>query len=118
MAIVGSLFASVYSSQLASSLAGAPIPADAAAVARESVGAAYAVAEQAPAPFGDALRDAASSAFMDGFSAGSLVAAGVVLSGAMLAWLFLPARAAELDDEREDAAAVGPAELSFEPAAV
>jgi EmrB/QacA subfamily drug resistance transporter len=117
VAIVGSLFASVYSSQLASSLAGAPIPAEAAAVARESVGAAYAVAEQAPGPFGDALRDAASSAFMDGFSAGSLVAAGVVLSGAVLAWLFLPARAAELESEPDDAPVVGPAELSLEPAA-
>ena len=50
-------------------LAGAH-PEAVAAIAQDSVGAAYAVAEQAPAPFGDAMRVAAASSFMDGFGVG------------------------------------------------
>ena len=95
VAIVGSVFASVYGGRLADALAGQPIPEAAASAARESIGAAYAVAAQAPPPFAEALRSVARSAFMDGFSAGSTIAAGVVLVGAVLALAFLPARAAE-----------------------
>ncbi|MEZ5144665.1 MAG: MFS transporter [Acidimicrobiales bacterium] len=93
VAVVGSVFASVYGGRLGDALAGQPIPEAAASAARESIGAAYAVAAQAPPPFADALRSVARSAFMDGFSAGSLIAAGVVLAGAVLALAFLPARA-------------------------
>ena len=101
VAIVGSVFASLYGSRLADALAGQPIPEAAAGAARESIGAAYAVAAQAPPPFAEALRSVARSAFMDGYAAGSTIAAGVVLVGAALALAFLPARAAEatVDDE-------------------
>ncbi len=93
VAIVGSLFASVYGSALVTALQGSPMPPEALRVAQDSVGAAYAVAQQAPAPFGDAIRAAAASSFMDGFTAGSRVAAAVVFVGAVLAFAFLPARA-------------------------
>ncbi len=93
VAIVGSLFASVYASALADALGSSPMPPDALRVAQDSVGAAYAVAQQAPAPFGDSIRSAAASSFMDGFAAGSRVAAAVVFVGALLAYAFLPARA-------------------------
>ncbi|MFN8040482.1 MAG: MFS transporter [Acidimicrobiales bacterium] len=103
VAIVGSVFASVYGGRLADALVGQPIPEAAAGAARESIGAAYAVAAQAPPPFAEALRSVARTAFMDGFSAGSTIAAGVVLVGAALALAFLPARAVD--------AAVGPVDL-------
>ncbi len=99
VAIVGSLFASAYGARIADALAGQPIPADAAKAAEDSVGAAYAVAQQAPAPFADQLRAVASDAFMDGFAIGCRVAAGVVLLGAVLAIAFLPARAVGATDE-------------------
>lgn len=94
VAVVGSLFASVYGARLADALVGQPIPPEAAAAARESIGAAYAVAELAPPPYAEALREVARSAFMEGFSAGSWAAAVVVAAGAVLALAFLPARAA------------------------
>jgi EmrB/QacA subfamily drug resistance transporter len=123
VAIVGSLFASTYGARIADALAGQPIPPDAAQAAQDSVGAAYAVAEQAPAPFADQLRAVAADAFMDGFAIGCRVAAGVVLLGAVLAVAFLPARAvgaAEAvpvpDDEGvdRDELAVGP--MTLDPA--
>lgn len=93
VAVVGSLFASTYGARIAEVLAGLPIPPEAARAAEGSVGAAYAVAEQAPVPFAGQLRALAADAFMDGFAAGCRVVAGVVLVGAVLAAVFLPARA-------------------------
>ncbi len=98
VAIVGSVFSSIYGSRLADALRGTPVPDEVIELATESVGAARAVAEQAGAQVGpDAERfitDAVNSAFLDGWRVGSWVSAGVVLVGALLAWRFLPARAA------------------------
>jgi hypothetical protein len=94
VAVVGSLFASVFGANLRDALAGAPIPPEALDTATSSMGAALAVAEQAPAPFGAALATAAVDAFMDGFIAGSLAAAAVAAVGAVVALRFLPARPA------------------------
>lgn len=97
VAIVGSVFSSVYAARLADELTGTPVPADAVATAQESAGAGLAVAEQAAAdagaPAGELVRSAVDSAFLDGWHAGSWVSATVVLVGAVLAWRFLPARA-------------------------
>jgi EmrB/QacA subfamily drug resistance transporter len=97
VAIIGSLFASVYSSRLGDLLAGSPVPADAQRIAGESVGAGIEVArlagERAGAPAGAAVKAAVDSAFIDGFRAGSWVSAGVVLIGAMIALRWLPSGA-------------------------
>jgi hypothetical protein len=61
------------------------------AIAEESMGAAVVVAEQAPD--GARILAAARDAFMSGFAAGSLVAATATAVGAVLALLWLPARA-------------------------
>ncbi len=96
VAVVGSLFASVYARPLGELLTGSPLPDDAVAVARQSAGAGFAVAEQAGAQAGPGaaalVRAAVDDAFVRGFHAGSWVAAGVVGLGAVLAWRFLPAR--------------------------
>lgn len=99
VAIVGSVFSSIYSSRLGDALAGTPVPPEAVDIAKESVGAAKVVAEQAGVQAGpDAaafINDAVNSSFIDGWKIGSWVSVGVVLLGALVAWRFLPARAAE-----------------------
>ena len=90
VAIIGSLFASVYSTRLGELLTGSPVPASAQAIAGDSVGAGIEVArragEQAGPQAGAAVKAAVDSAFIDGFRAGSWVSAGVVLVGAMIAF--------------------------------
>lgn len=98
VAIVGALFASVYSSRLGELLTGSAVPAEAIAVAQESVGAGAEVAriagDTAGPQAGAFVRDSVDTAFIDGFRAGSWVAAGVVAVGALAAWFWLPSRAA------------------------
>jgi EmrB/QacA subfamily drug resistance transporter len=96
VAVVGSVFASLYGSQLADKLAGLPIPAFALDRAKESIGAAFVVAQRAPTPAGTtAIVDASRSAFMSGFHAGSVAAGAVAATTAIAAWFLLPARARE-----------------------
>ena len=98
VAIIGSLFASVYSTRLGELLAGSPVPTEAQRIARDSVGAGIEVArragEQGGAQAGATVKAAVDSAFIDGFRAGSWVSAGVVFCGALIAWRWLPRRAA------------------------
>jgi EmrB/QacA subfamily drug resistance transporter len=108
VAIVGSLFASVYSSRLGDLLSGSALPAEAQAIAGESVGAAVRVArqagEQAGPQAGQAVKAAVDTAFIDGFGAGSWVAAAVVFVGSLIALRWLPSRAAETHPETEPSA--------------
>jgi EmrB/QacA subfamily drug resistance transporter len=99
VAIIGSLFASVYSTRLGELLTGSAVPADAQRIARDSVGAGVEVArragEQAGPQAGAAVKSAIDTAFIDGFRVGSWVSAGVVLIGAMIALRWLPSAAEE-----------------------
>ena len=99
VAIIGSLFASVYSHRLGELLAGSPVPVDAQHIAGESVGAGFEVArragELAGPQAGAAVKSAVDSAFMDGFRVGSWVSAAVVFIGAAVALRWLPRQAAE-----------------------
>ncbi len=89
VAVVGSVFAGIYGPRVADLLS--EHPADVVEVAQQSVGAAVALAEQVPG--GQAVLLAAQDAFMAGFSVGSLAAAAATAAGAVLALLWLPARA-------------------------
>jgi len=97
VAIVGSVFSSIYASRLGHALAGTPVPPEAVEIAKESVGAAHVVAEraaeQAGPEAGELITNAINHAFLDGWRVGSWVSVGVVLVGALLALRFLPARA-------------------------
>jgi len=97
VAVVGSLFSSVYASSLIDGTRGMPIPAAALGAAKESVGAAVQVAaaagQQAGPAAGAAVKHAVDNAFMDGFRVGSWAAAAIVVVGVYLAYRFLPARA-------------------------
>jgi hypothetical protein len=77
----------------------AGVPGRVAAIAHQSVGAAYGAAGQIAARghpvLGQALQHASTNAFLRGLTIGCLVAAGVAAAGAILAALFLPAQPAQ-----------------------
>jgi EmrB/QacA subfamily drug resistance transporter len=94
VAVIGSVYASVYGSRLTASVP-AGVPGQVAALAHQSVGAAYAAAGALtgaghPA-LGQALHLASTDAFLRGLTIGALVAGGVAAAGAIAAALFLPA---------------------------
>ena len=103
VAVIGSVFASMYASALSGEPAWGQVPADALARAEDGVGLAFGVIESASAQLAPgaaaALSDGAVRSFMDGLQAGCLVAAGVTLVGAVMAALLLPSRP-RITDER------------------
>jgi EmrB/QacA subfamily drug resistance transporter len=110
VAVLGSVYASAYGSRLTATIP-AGIPGQVAAIARQSVGAAYAASAQVAAlghpALGQALRLASTDAFLHATIIGSLVAGGVAAAGAVLAAVFLPAQPAA--QEAQLAPAAGPA---------
>ncbi|MEY4228385.1 MAG: hypothetical protein RLZ84_977, partial [Actinomycetota bacterium] len=93
VAIVGSVFASLYGPRLGELIKDFGMPAEAVELAKESAGAGFAVAQMAPtAEAVAALRGAVSDAFMHGFRTSCFVAAGAAFVGALFALRFLPAR--------------------------
>ncbi len=95
VAVIGSIYASVYGARLTAALPAAT-PGRVAAIAHQSVGAAYTAAGQLAAlghpALGLALQHAATSAFLRGLTTGALVAGAVAAAGALLAITFLPAQ--------------------------
>jgi EmrB/QacA subfamily drug resistance transporter len=95
VAISGSVFASLYGPKIGELLTKFNMPAEAVALAKESAGAGFAVAEMSPTPeAAEAVRQAVSDAFMHGFHTACFTGAGVALLGALFALKFLPARKA------------------------
>jgi len=95
VAVIGSVYASIYGSRLVRHLPSL-LPTRYAATAHQSVGAALAVARRATAlghpALGTAVHQAATNAFIGGLNAGCYVAAGVAAAGVVLAGAFLPAQ--------------------------
>jgi EmrB/QacA subfamily drug resistance transporter len=95
VAVLGSVYASVYASRLTASMPAA-VPGPVAAIAHQSVGAAYVAAGKIAAlghpALGHALQHASANAFLRGLTIGALVAGSVAALGAILAVLFLPAQ--------------------------
>jgi EmrB/QacA subfamily drug resistance transporter len=101
VAVIGSVFASLYIHGLEASPAAAVVPAGVLAQSKESVGAALLGARHLAASDPHAaglLTQAARHAFFDGFQAGCLVAAGVALVGAVFVAVVLPARPTEVPE--------------------
>ena len=93
VAIIGSVFSSVYIAELdGSGGVFAQLPPYAQHATKDSVGAARVVAEQLGVNAGPYLTQV-SDAFLSGLSVGCFVAAGVAAAGAVFASRFLPARA-------------------------
>ena len=102
VAVIGSIYASLYSSWLTSRLElGLPGGTDEAA--QRSIGGAFGAADQlAAAGQGDvaaALHEAASTAFFHGFEIACLVAAAVAIAGSVFALILIPAQPPQQRDE-------------------
>jgi EmrB/QacA subfamily drug resistance transporter len=96
VAVLGSILSSVFGGRMVDVLAGGQLPEEPRRVAEHSVTGAVAVAEQIGGVPGATLAHAAKSAFVDGLHTTSLVAAGFAGLGAVIAFVFLPARAGEV----------------------
>lgn len=113
VAIVGSVFASVYTARLADNAAISALPEDIRATMDSSMAAAGEVIGQLPQSVMPDIRAAVDTAFLDGMQVGSLVSAAIALAGAVIvAWL-LPARARQsgptpTDREQREPAPVCP----------
>lgn len=98
VSLMGSLLSWLYASEVAGAVTA--LPADLAAVARNSVGGAAQVAASLGGAAGRTLMGAALNAFVGAFGWMSLAAAGVALAGAFAVARFMPAtRAAEATSE-------------------
>jgi EmrB/QacA subfamily drug resistance transporter len=93
VAIIGSVLNSAYGSHVFSSLRGLGAPATVAREAGQSVIAGVVTAAHFPAGLQAQASEAVRQAFMSGVHAGSLVAACATAAAAVLALIFLPARA-------------------------
>jgi EmrB/QacA subfamily drug resistance transporter len=95
VAVIGSIYASIYSNRLTTDLAGG-VPDPVASSAHRSVGAAFGAAAHLQAgghaDLARVVHDAASAAFFDGFRTACLVAAAVSAAGAILAAALIPAQ--------------------------
>ena len=92
VAVVGSVFASVFGPQLRDALSLSGVPSATAEQASSSLSAAMAVAAQAPPEVSQVLMSSATDAFVSGLSAGCWVAVAAVVIGALVTAAFLPAR--------------------------
>ena len=99
VAVLGSVFTSIYSTQIADRLAGQGLPAAALAEAQDSLGGALGVASRVGGSLGQTVVDAARAAFMDGFHAAARVGAAIALVGVVITLVWLPARARQRDVE-------------------
>jgi EmrB/QacA subfamily drug resistance transporter len=93
VAIVGSVFASVYSGRLGGSAAVSALPEQVRATMERSMAAAQQVIGQLPPPVIPDVRAAVNTAFLDGLQIGSLVSAGIAAAAAVVVAVLLPARA-------------------------
>jgi EmrB/QacA subfamily drug resistance transporter len=102
VAVVGSVFSSLYGPRILERLSGLPIPAEALDAASESVQAAAMIAEVAPPEGRQLILDATRDAFLEGLHSGVRVAAVATALGAVLALVFLPARGVDLNAPTPD----------------
>ena len=91
VAILGSIFASAYATNIATSLRGQP--ATAVAAASDSVGAAIALGERIGGAPGVAIVTAAKQSFITAMDRGLVVGAAIAMLGALVALIWLPNRA-------------------------
>jgi predicted MFS family arabinose efflux permease len=113
VAIIGSIFSSIYIHAIQTSRAAAILPTNLIATAKQSVGAALGAATSVATSHpgaGGLLRHAANDAFFSGFKVGCVVAAGVAIGGSIMAAILLPSHPSEgslaterLADTREPA---------------
>jgi hypothetical protein len=102
VAVLGSIVSSTYGPQVRDAVSGTPLPAEVQTAVSDQIGAAVHVANQIGGTPGRLLTDVASGAFIDGMHTALMVGSGALALGALVAALFLPARALSHDDEGSD----------------
>jgi EmrB/QacA subfamily drug resistance transporter len=103
VAIVGSVFASVYSNRLAADSVIATLPDGVRATMERSMAAAQQVITQLSSGSIRDVRGAVNTAFLDGLQVGSLLCAAIALGAAAVVAVLLPAREAASASGRESA---------------
>lgn len=102
VAVIGSVLATTYGDKVTSAMQTVGAPQQAIDVATSSLGGAAAVAERIGGDAGRALIQVANQAYVDGMHWGVAVAAVPTAIGALVALLFLPARARSTDAAGQD----------------
>jgi EmrB/QacA subfamily drug resistance transporter len=103
VAVIGSVFSSIYGSQIVTALRGKPVPAALVGRAKSSLGAALQAAAHLPGAAGRVFANLAKTAFIDGFHSGLYVGAAASALGILAVLKWLPARADAGDVERQAA---------------
>ena len=102
VAVIGSVYVSLYTSRITSALP-TGLSAATARTAHASVGAALTTANRLASSghpaLASAVREVVSGAFFHGFHAGDYVAAGVAAAGAVMALALLPAQPTARDED-------------------
>jgi len=107
IAVLGSIGVALYRGHVAAGLPGS-VPADAAVIARDTLGGAVAVAGQLPGQLGAAVLDVARDAFVQGMQAAATISAVLAMLVAVLAVTLLRKVGSGADREADaDAAANG-----------
>jgi len=117
VALLGSLLSSRYSASFDARAAAAHAPAEATAVARDSIQKALGVAAHLPESSAARLAEAARASYVDGFHLASVTAAAIAALAALAVFFWLPARALPRHQEAVVDAAVGELGLGPSPAA-
>jgi len=99
VAVLGTVFTSIYGSKIVDSLRGQNVPPDVLAKAKDSVGSALEAANGLGGSTGAAIVDAARSAFINGFHAALRGGSLVLVAGLVVTLLWLPAQARRPDAE-------------------
>jgi MFS family permease len=98
-AIVGSAMYTIFADKLSGAVS--MLPAEAADVAQDSVGAAMVIAESLPPEIGEPLARAAAVAFTESFGIAVLISNAVALLGAVLVAVYMPPTHLELEEDDE-----------------
>jgi EmrB/QacA subfamily drug resistance transporter len=101
VAVIGSVMNTAYRDRMADAVSG--LPAQAAAAASDSVGAAVAIAGRIGGPAGQALAGVTRSSFVDALATAAIVAAVVAVLTAIFVVRLMPARASESEAAIEPA---------------
>ncbi|MCU1361966.1 MAG: drug resistance transporter, EmrB/QacA subfamily, partial [Ilumatobacteraceae bacterium] len=107
VAVVGSVFTSIYISKLGHGAVFNSLPSEAQSLTKDSVAAAGRVAPQLGSRAGAFITEV-SNAFLSGLAVSCLVVAGVAAAGSLFALRFLPARAPATGDQAATAVAGSP----------
>jgi hypothetical protein len=103
VAVIGSVFNSLYTSTVTDRLTALALPGDVIDRAKDSIGAALVAANNVGGTNGAAISDAARHGFLDGMHTGLVVGAVATAVGAIVTLLWLPGRALASDRSAREA---------------